>query len=268
MFNRFKMLITVFLLMLLSNDSAFSEKPPEGEGRHFLTKEKILIDGTDLTLLPDFNGKDDFLRELRASDPEKCLEMLFTMPLPDVERKDLFLFLFNKINQLSSMSGLYYYSHNAGGMTLYLEDCYLVEKKGSRKPLPNLNYNTLPREDSFVIYQKDTSFGSNWYQVKTRVTDEVIILSMTNINTMRYFLFPIMGEGGIKIDLIIIPEEKALKLYALSQMEVTFREILGKKIYLPGVFDHRMSAIQAWFAGQIYDIPYPGQLPEGWKPSL
>jgi len=114
---------------------------------------------------------------------------------------------------------------------------------------------------NFVLYQKDTTFGANWYDVTSRLNSRVIRLTMTNLNRMWYLIIPAMAPGGIKIDLVIIPGTETLQFYALCQMKQQVDEVFGKKIYLPGVFDHRVSAIQGWFARQIYPRAVPGQLP-------
>ncbi|MBI9102602.1 MAG: hypothetical protein JEY99_09315 [Spirochaetales bacterium] len=258
--NRIISRLLLCLLCFVITSHLWAERPPESEGYNFLSKEKYLSEGTELQLLPEFSGKVAFFQRLEALEPERCLEMLYTMPLPDTNGEELLLFLINNINSISTMSGLEYYSNTKGNMTLYLEDCFLVQKKGSKKELSDNSYNTLPGEVEFIIYQKDTKFGANWYEVNIDVTGDAIVFSMTNINTMRYMFFPVLGVGGIHIDLILTPRADVLELYAIAQMETAIKEIFGQKIYLPGVFDHRMSAIQGWFARQIYENPVPGQI--------
>ena len=186
--------------------------------------------------------------------------MLYEMPLPDTEGEEMFLFLFNRLNSFSSMKGIEYYSANKDRMTLYLEECFLVEKKGKKTGIADPVFSKLPDEINYIIYQKDTTFGSNWYSVTTKVSEDAIWLSMTNISRLKYFFIPIMGKGDIKIDIIIIPDGDTMKLYTLSQLKKAVSKVFGKKIYLPGVFDHRVSAIQGWLARQIYSEPVPGQI--------
>jgi uncharacterized protein DUF6675 len=255
-----KHLSVMVIIYFLSSVCLFADRPPEWEGWHYTSKEKSTSKDTTLVLLPDFDERNELIQSVQLNSPEMSLEMLYEMPLPDINGEELFLFLFNRLNSFSSMKGIKYYSANKDRMTLYLEDCFLVLKKGKKTPLENPVYSELPEEINFVIYQKDTTFGSNWYNVTTKVSEDVIWLSMTNISTMKYLFFPIMGKGDIKIDIIIVPEENSIKLYTLSQLKKAVSKVLGKKIYLPGVFDHRVSAIQGWFAQQIYSNPFPGQI--------
>lgn len=255
-----KLLSGIVLVSILSTASLFAERPPEWEGWHYLSKEKNTTKGTTLSLLPGFEGREEVIQSVIKNDPELSLEMLYEMPLPDTWGEEMFLFLFNHLNSFSSMEGIEYYSANKDRMTLYLEECFLVEKKGKKTALDNPVYSKLPDEINYIIYQKDTTFGSNWYSVTTKVSKDAIWLSMTNISSMKYFFIPIMRKGDIRIDIILIPDGDTLKLYTLSQLKKAVSKVFGKKIYLPGVFDHRVSAIQGWFAHQIYSDPVPGQI--------
>ena len=255
-----KQLSMIVIIFLFSSVCLFAERPLEWEGWHYISKEKSTTKELSLSLLPDFEGRDEVIQSLIVNAPEMSLEMLYEMPLPDTGGEEMFLFLFNHLNSFSSMEGIEYYSANKDRMTLYLEKCFLVKKKGKKTPIENPVFSQLPDEIDYVIYQKDTTFGSNWYSVTTKVSEDALWLSMTNIGSMKYFFIPIMGKGDIKIDIIIIPDGDTIKLYTLSQLKKAVSNVLGKKIYLPGVFDHRVSAIQGWFAHQIYSEPVPGQI--------
>ncbi len=238
----------------------YGQKPPEGDGWNYLLKEKKVISGADLTLLPDFSEREMFLESVIVNNPKTSLEMLYTMPLPD-GNSDLLLFLFNYLNKFSLMEGIDYYSSRKGGMVPYLARSFLVEKPGRKKALPDPFYTALPSEISYTVFQKDSTFGSNWYNVEIKVYDDAIWLSMTNTNLMWYYFLPVLKAGGLKIDMIVIPGEGNLKFYTLSQLQEEARkEVLGISIYLPGAFDHRVSALQGWFAKQIYSSPLPGQI--------
>jgi len=256
----FKLLPVVFTFFILSIVPAFSEKPPEGEGWNYITKGKNTAKGSSLSLLPAFSMREKVLQSVKENNPEMSIEMYYKMPLPKTGNGDLFLFLFNRLNRFSSMKGIKYYSANKDRMTTYLEKCYLVSKKGGKDPVTDPVFTRLPDKIEFKIYQKDTTFGSNWYSVRTIVSEDAIWLRMVNITRMRYFFIPIMKPGDIIIDIIIIPRGDGLELYTLSQLKKAVSVVFGKKIYLPGVFDHRVSAIQGWFARQIYSNPVPGML--------
>ncbi len=258
--TKYRIYISLAVVFLLSSVSVFGEKPPEGDGWNFLSKEKKVISGSDLTLLPEFEESIEFLESVKRNNPRTSLEMLYTMPLPEAN-EDLFLYLFNYLNKFSLMEGIDYYSSRKGGMVPYLDKSFLVEKAGSKKPLSDPFYTVLPGEISYTVFQKDSTFGSNWYNVDIKVYEDAVWLSMTNTGLMWYYFLPVLKAGGLKIDMIVIPGKENLKFYTLSQLQEEARkEVLGISIYLPGAFDHRVSALQGWFAKQIYSNPRPGQI--------
>ena len=255
-----KLFLYIIFISIFAIVPSFAERPLEWEGWNFISKEKNTAKPLPLILLPDFTVSNKLLQSVLSNNPELSIEMLYEMPFPETGGEDLYLFLFNRLNSFSSMKGIQYYSTNKDRMTLYLEKSYAVAKKGSKKSVNDPVFTTLPKESSFIIYQKDTTFGSNWYSVNIELLDDAIWLRMTNVSRMKYFFIPVMNPGDVIIDIIIIPGKDRLQLYTLSQLRKSVREILGKKIYLPGVFDHRVSAIQGWFAHQIYTEPIPGQI--------
>jgi len=251
-----------FLTIILFSTSIllFAVKPPEGEGWNYYEKEKVVISGSSLTLLPNFMNRNEVLESVVNNNPNECLEMLYTMPLPE-EDENLYLFLFNKLTNFHLMEGVNYFSSSKGGMIRYLEKSFIVSKKGSKKPIEDTIYNSLPTDTSFFIYQKDSTFGSNWYKVTINVYEDAIWLSMTNINRMWYYVLPLIPSGGLKIDMIIVPKKDKLYYYTLSQLpKYKQRVIFGMGINLAGAFDHRVSALQGWFARQIYTDLVPGQI--------
>lgn len=255
--NRIYFTITILLLAVLP---LFAEKPPEGEGWSFYSKEKSSVDGAGITLLPDFDQKEDVLIDLLANDPAMSIELLYSMPLPETGGKEIIPFLFDRLQSISTMEGLEYYSANRDAMTVYLEKCYLVERPGRKGAVDDPEFSHVPDLWEAIVYQRDNTFGNNWYSLEMTNTEESIRMKLTNAQDMRYFIFSILNPGGVVIELILIPREDSLQFYAVSQLEIKSREVFGKKIHLPGVFDHRVSAYQSWIAKRIYDNPVPGQI--------
>ena len=88
-----------------------------------------IIEKKGLKQITDTGAIEAMIAEVIKNNPELSLEMLYEMPLPDTGGEEIFLFLFNNLNSFSSMEGIEYYSANKDRMTLYLEKCFLVEKK-------------------------------------------------------------------------------------------------------------------------------------------
>ena len=181
---------STLILCLTLTVSLFADRPPESEGKHFIEKRMHSDEGIDLTLIPEFSMRGEILRELAEFDPELSTELLFRMPMPDLPRDgsavspEAMLKLLNTMSELSSLEGVKYYSWNAKAMIVFIEECAVVERRFSRAPLPDPVFETIPAEESYIFYQKDTTFGSNWYDITFRTAPDAIRLTMINSTVM------------------------------------------------------------------------------------
>lgn len=255
-----KIVVVLFLLSSLSVAAYPEGKPPEGEGWNYLSKVQKSTEGVGITLMPEFDRSDEILHALSLNQPELSIELLYTMPLPDTGGMEMFTFLLSRLQRISSMEGTEYYSHRRGRMHLFLEDCYIVGSSGSKKRLEDPDYSPPESEWLDILFQRDTTFGNNWYSLRISRTAEAIRLRMENIEPMRYLFFKVMPPGGLVIEIVIVPRGGNLLFYALVQLERSVSSVMGQKVSLSGAFDHRASAYQGWFARAIYPDPLPGKI--------
>ena len=240
----------VFFLLLVSTVSA--KKPPERKGINYTERELSFIeDSADLTLLPDFDDSRDVKRNLKDFDPSGVVELLYTMPLPETGGQDMMLYILQHVAKISTMEGIEYYSGSRKAMYPYLEKNYVVATRRGTKKVDDPVFKTLPSEPvSLYVFQDDTTFSKAWYDVVYKVTDDAIHLSLTNTSVIRYKMFPVMREGNLKIDLIVIPRDDDLLFYGSAAFKIG--RTFGIDLKLDQSFDHRMSALQVWFANQCY----------------
>lgn len=258
-----KSLYVVLFSIFLGISWAYADKPPEGEGWNYISKEKRTVSGYSLSLIPEFSGRAVLLDEVSRDRPKTSMEVLYKMPLPDRQTGNdpVLLFIFNSLNRISGMEGILYYSARKKSMVPYLTKSYVVKKPGSKVPLKDPVFQELPEKASFKIYQKDTTFGSNWYNVNLTVYRDSVHFSMTNSRKMKYMFIPILGEGEVSIDFVVVLKENCLIFYVLTRFDREKHvKVLGQDVYLPGFFDHRVSALQGWFAREIYRKPVPGMI--------
>ena len=257
----FKKALSFCLVSFLGISLLYAEKPPEAEGWNYISKEKRTVSGPYPELIPEFHGKNGLLDEIKKDSPKTLVEVKYVMPLPGTHKEEqtLLLFLFNSLNRISHMEGIQYYSSRKKGMVKYLSKSCVVDKTGSKVPVADKSFSTLPKTLRYTVYQKDTSFGSNWYTVVLNVFENSIHFSMTNTSRMKYMFIPIMGEGEVTIDFVVVLQDNSVILYALTRLDQEKRvKVFGQSIYLPGFFDHRISAMQSWFAKEVYQNPVPG----------
>ncbi|MDC7241841.1 MAG: hypothetical protein PQJ50_15920 [Spirochaetales bacterium] len=229
-----------------------AEHPPEKEGINFIDRELSFTEETsELALLPPILEKGLIEKDLRSFEPGGIVELLYRMPLPDVEPEDMMLHILQSISQVSTMEGIKYWSGSRREMYPYLEEAFVVEKRKSSRQVDDPVFSSLPSEpQTYSVYQKDTTFGKAWYDVTFTVSDEAIRLSMVNSTTIRYKLFPVLRSERLHIEMVIIPGDEELLFYSMAAFKIG--ETFGITLRLDQSFDHRMSSLQTWFSNQTY----------------
>ncbi len=98
---------------------------------------------------------------------------------------------------------------------------------------------------SFNCYIRDLSFGKNYYKLDYTVSDNYLIMKMTNIDNMKYKFLPVIDEEDLTFYLIIIADEDEMAIYVsgiCSHMNAGF---LKKKIR--NSIHSRVEALYDWF---------------------
>ena len=244
------LILSVFSLLVLTTVSA--EAPPERWGLNYSERELNFVEeSSNVKLLPDFDGSGDIKSGLQSFDPSGVVELLYTMPLPETGGKDMKLHILQSVAQISTMEGVKYWSGSRQAMYPYLEKNYVVATRRGTKKIDDPVFESLPAEAMpLTVFQKDTTFSKAWYDVTYKVSDDAIHLALTNTSVIRYKMFPVMRERRLKIDLIVIPRENDLLFYGSAAFKLG--NTFGIDLHLDQSFDHRMSALQTWFAEQCY----------------
>ncbi len=244
--------IILAVLSLLIVDTVSAGKPPERKGINYSERElNYLEESSDVKLLPEFDGGRGLRKELESFEPSGVVELLYTMPLPDTKGQDMRLYILQHLAEISTMEGIEYYSGSRKAMHPYLEKNYVVATRRGTRKIDDPVFETLPAEPvDLYVFQDDTTFSKAWYDVRYEVTDDAIHLSLVNTSVIRYKMFPVMREGNLKIDLIVIPGEDELQFYGSAAFKIG--STFGIDLKLDKSFDHRMSALQVWFARQCY----------------
>lgn len=191
-----------------------------------------------------------FMEDIEAYDPEICVEMLFVIDRPDVADDELMLYLLNNFRAFSDQAGVDYYSSTRGEMHPLIKKSYFVTDK---KSIDDPVVITLPVYEEHIFFQKDTTFGSNYYTLKTRTSDDTIWLQLENIDKLKVYFLNVLDEGGERINFIVRPTEDKIVLYALAQIKDVpkIKKVLKWNINIPGSFKTRMNALVLWFKDRV-----------------
>ena len=115
---------TIILIFAVVGFSGFLfAKPPERKGINYLERDLNFVEeSSELSLLPDFEGRSALLRDLKKFKPSGVVELLYTMPLPEIGERDLMLHILQSISAVSTLEGIVYYSGSRKQKYPYLEE--------------------------------------------------------------------------------------------------------------------------------------------------
>lgn len=207
----------------------------------------------ELELLPTgmfFN--DELLKQLDEYNPELCVEMIFVLDRPDMNDNDLMVYLLNNFRAFSEQAGLEYYSHNRDEMSPLIDKSYFVNDK--KKKIIDPVVIDLPKYETHLYFQKDSTFSSNYYKLITQTSHDNIWIQMENIDSLRVMgLVKALDEGEQRVNILITVVEDKVLIYSLAQIqnEPRIKQVLKWKVNVPGSFKRRMSTIVEWYRERL-----------------
>ena len=130
-------------------------------------------------------------------------------------------------------------------MRLLFEVSYLVEKFKSKDPLPDNLVTVIPANETLFCFQKDLSFGKNYYQLDYSYSPGVTTLRYMNLDSMHYSLIRAVTPKNLHIFLTVIYTEEDLIIYGVSAANVF--SLFGFEKKAEGSFYERLKALRSWY---------------------
>lgn len=245
-------IFVVFLAALITiSVSAADSDRERKEGTHFTNKVREYSEG-DIVLLPEFSLSEKIRLNIESHETTFLVEFLFTLPsLPDE---------YNTLDSIAallldvdSLEGIEYWSGGRGRMHPYIKKSYRVEALGSKTALPPANPAAMGRTVDFIQYQKDTSFGSNWYSASVMRSEDAILMTTVNLTELKSFTKKTSDAGGVLMQIAVIPGSSDVQMYIAMALK-EFPPIGWSQGGVAGSFNHRISALEAWFADKVYGV--------------
>jgi hypothetical protein len=159
--------------------------------------------------------------------------------------------LYNTLRSISTLQGIEYYSASRERMRLLFEESWTISGPQDRKRIEDPLVREIPDEDTIYIHQKDLTFGTNRYRVEYLHNSGTISMDIVNITTMRYSIFPLVGEENMSMRLLVVPVAEGIVFYGLNTVDMLDLAIFHKK--MEDSFTNRMIALIDWFSRQIGD---------------
>ena len=226
-------------------DDYFSSVPDsdllklEKEGKLTLFLEK----GQPPIYLPDVRERSELNEEINENSFNTGIETIFLHRekkyLKSIEE------YFKILTNIKSLEGIQYYSHSRERYRLLFEEAYPVVGTSRKKPAETPLFNEKIRHYSFNSYIKDLSFGRNYYKMDYTVSDNYLIMKMTNIDDMRYGIIPVIDREDLTFYLIIMADGDELAVYCSGMCSHVNAGFLRKKIR--NSIHSRVEALYEWF---------------------
>ena len=163
--------------------------------------------------------------------------------------------LFNTMRSISTQEGITYISHRAGNKPrVLIEKSWYLETPRSRSGLPDPVSTSVPPMAEYVVYQKDSSFGSNVYSHHYRTSEREIFVNVRNLETMRVLgIFKAVESEQLAIAMATYQLDDGLLLSAMATIEGRDPQVrvLGITVDLPSAFNRRTTALGEWFVDQL-----------------
>jgi len=165
------------------------------------------------------------------------------------------LFIFNTMRSISTQEGITYISYRAGNKPkLLIEKSWYLETPKSRSGIDDPFSYSVPKKDTYYVYQRDSSFGSNIYQHDYETSDKEIFVKVTNLEKVKVFsVFTAVKKEQLAIAMDTYLLEDGILLTAMATIEGRKPEIkvLGVTVDLPSAFNRRITALGDWFVEQL-----------------
>ena len=225
-----------------------------------LVKGKSYSDDV-MKLVPEGTIAAKHLQDMLATPDSFTVVSLTYVPYPeymkrmDVEERQVHIF--NTMRSISTQEGITYISHRAGNKPkVLIEKSWYLEDVNSRSGLADPVSDSVPPTAEYVVFQRDSSFGSNKYSHSYEISVTEIFVNVKNLETMRVFsIFKAVEEGKLAIAMATNQLDDGLLLSAMATIEGRDPQIkiLGITVDLPSAFTRRTTALGEWFVDRLYN---------------
>lgn len=204
------------------------------------------LDGTPLVstrFAPAFSTaiRDDLL----SLEPKIGVEVVFLVEAPvAIQRVDAGLL--TTLREFSTMEGIEYYSASRDRMRTLFYDSYVVVGPDDPGRIPDPIVREVTGREVLHVFQRDSSFGRNVYEITYVTNGDAVRLRMQNLTRMYYQgIIPAVGPDQLGLNLVIYPLGNHLLFYGNSAARPA--TLLGMEERVQRSFYNRLVALYQWF---------------------
>lgn len=232
--------------------------PIDEENRNNLLEEgnisRSTDDGEPLAWLPNHPLAWKITGLADEMDPGLIVEIINFIPMEHNSREDIIVDIMNQFLAVSEQEGITYYSSSRKKDMVLIEESFAVKKAGSKKSVDDPTFSIFPDTRESYIYQKDSSFGGNYFLYRSQIYQDGAFMTSTNqskMNVMGFFTVARPEENIMAY--VLLPCEEGLYIYTavLVKDPPSQERIMGVPIYIEGFFKKRVNKIVEWFASEF-----------------
>lgn len=185
-------------------------------------------------------------RELEELNPALGVEVLVLQPTPATG----LTLPYSILQSFSTMEGIEYFSVSRGySRTLFLES-YVVDGPETLNRLPDPRVAAVPDSERLYVFQRDSSFGRNVYEITYRADSVAVLLSMRNVTRMMYRgLVPAVGPNKLLFHIAVVPGDGFTLLYGSSGADTL--SAMGMEERSRVSFYNRIVALHSWYLDRL-----------------
>jgi len=199
-----------------------------------------------------------FSREIeKILDFEKSptsLEILYLWKAKnlEIEGEELFLFLFNTMNKISTLKGITYYSASSKRERILFSEATVIQDPENPILLPDPIYNDLPDFSNLFAGFLDTRFGYFLAEIQYRRYQDSLCLSFKNVTPLYMFQhLQVASPGALQIHIAVFPGKEEYLFYGFASVDLSslpgFQRSKEESLY------NRLNALKNWFFLQLQD---------------
>ncbi len=207
----------------------------------------FLKEGQLPVFLPDISEKSRMENEIEKSSFNTGIETLFLHREKKYQKS--IKEYFDVLTDVRTLEGIEYYSHSREKYRTLFAEAYPVKGTDRNDTAEKPVFNENIRNYSFNCYTRDLSFGRNYYRLDYTVSDNYLVMEMTNIDDMRYKIIPAIGKGDLTFYLVIMADGDDLAIYCSGICSHANAGFLEKKIR--NSIHSRVEALYDWFIDNI-----------------
>ncbi len=207
---------------------------------------------------PQLSDAEVSLFSVERASPNSNLsaEAIYYIPLPSLSTQTdenpeqaRMLSIYNTLRSISTLGGIEYFSESRKKMRTLFKTAYVVSDAKSKNRVPDPLVEQIPRASTLTVFQHDSTFGKNLSSASYHYSGDKIGLTIQNLTTLRYALFPFIKKGNMQTRLIVIPSRHGILIYGnVSAKTLRFLGLEKKK---QASFYNRLNALFSWLNLQL-----------------